>query len=187
MANASVGVQSLDHVTVVTNATGRARILQNRAEDGGWIEIGRRITDDDGPAKRLGARLDHRNSLRMAVLVDEEGARLRRRDAPRHCHRFSRCGRFIEQRCVGDFEPGEVGNHGLEVQQRLKAPLTDLCLIRRVGRVPSGIFQHVALNDGRQVRAVITLADQRNHHAVARGDRRASWPRVPVRTAPVRS
>ena len=144
--------------------------MQNCAEDGGRIKIGGRIADDDGPAKRLGARLDHRHSLRMAVVVDEKSARLGGRDAPRHCHRFSRCGRFIEQRCIGDFEPGEVGDHGLEVQQRLEAPLTDLRLIRRIGCVPGGIFQHVALNDGRQVRAVVALADQGNHRPVARSD-----------------
>ena len=163
-------MQSPDYVAIITNAAGRARILQNRTEDGGRIKIGGRIADDDGPAKRLGARLDHRHSLRMAVVVDEKSARPGRREAPRHCHRFSRCGRFIEERCIGDCEPGEVGDHGLEVQQRLEAPLTDLRLIRRIGRVPGGIFQHVALNDGRQVRAVIALADQGDHRLVARND-----------------
>ena len=48
-----------------------------------------------------------------------------------HAHTAARSqdsqrGRFIEQRRIGDFEPGKVSNHGLEVQQRFEAPLTDL-------------------------------------------------------------
>ena len=41
-------------------------------------------------------------------------------------------------------EPGQVGDHRLEVEQRLEPALADLRLVRRVGRVPGGVLQHVA-------------------------------------------
>ena len=115
------------------------------------------------------ARVSHDcNRLRMAIAIDEEAVRLRLRHPPRHGHGFGGSGRLVEQRGVGDLEPRQIDDHGLEIQQGLEPPLADLRLIRRIGRVPGRIFQHVALDDGGQMRAVIALADQRDHRAVAR-------------------
>ncbi len=69
------------------------------------------------------------------------------RDGLRQMHRFGRSGAFIEQRGVRDLEPGQVRHHRLEVEERLQPALRDLRLIRRIGRVPPGVFQHVALDD----------------------------------------
>ena len=145
--------------------------MENGAEHCRRVEIGSRIADNDAPAKRFSTRPDHRHRLRMAILVHKEGVRLGLRDAPRHRHRFGRGGRFIEQRGVGDFQPRKVGDHRLEIQQRLETALADLRLVRRIGRVPRRVFEHIALNDRRQMRTVIALANQRNHRAVARADR----------------
>ena len=79
----------------------------------------------------------------------------------RHGHRFGRGGAFVEQRRIGDLEPGEIGDHGLEIQQGFQPALADLGLIWRVGRVPGRILQDVALDHRRQDRAVIALPDQR--------------------------
>ena len=44
---------------------------------------------------------------------------------------------------------GQVADHRLEIQQRFEPALGNLGLIRRVLRVPAGIFQDVALDDRR--------------------------------------
>ena len=48
----------------------------------------------------------------------------------------------------------------LEIQQRFEPTLGNLRLIRRVSGVPTGVFQHVAQDDGRRERAVVAHADQ---------------------------
>ena len=102
--------------------------------------------------------------------IDEERFCLRLRGALGQRHRFGRGGRLVEQRGVGDVEPGEIADHGLEVEQRLQPALADLRLIRRIGRVPGRVLQDVALDHRRQDRAGIALADQRGEHLVLRGE-----------------
>src|SRR5690606_41717883 len=48
--------------------------------------------------------------------------------------------------------PGEVADHGLEVEQGFEPALADLRLIRRVRRVPGRVLQDVALDHRRQDR-----------------------------------
>ena len=147
----------------------RARILEDRAEDVDRIEILEGIADDDGPAERLGAGADEGDRLRMAFRVDEEGLRLGLRDALGHRHGLGRSRRLVEQRCVGDVEAGQVGDHRLVVQQRFEAALADFRLVGRIGRVPGRIFQNVALDHRRRDRAVVALADERDQHLVLVG------------------
>ena len=78
------------------------------------IEIGR-ISDDHIPAQRLGSGLHDRNRLRMAIAINEECISLRLRHAPRHRHGFRGSGRLVEQRSVGDLEPRQIDDHGLEI------------------------------------------------------------------------
>jgi hypothetical protein len=66
---------------------------------------------------------------------------------------------LVEQRGVGDRQPGQVRHHRLEVQQRLQPALADLGLVGRVGGVPGRVLQHVALDRGRRDRAVKALPD----------------------------
>ena len=105
--------------------------------------------------------------------VDEEGFCLRLRGALGQRHGFGRGGRLVEQRGVGDVEPGEVADHGLEIEQRLQPALADLGLIGRIGRVPGRVFQDVALDHRGQDRAGIALADQRGEELVLRARARA--------------
>ena len=140
------------------------------------FEIGEGIADHQTPAQRLGAGAQHRQRLRMHLAVDEERFGLELRRALRQRHRFGRSGGLVEQRRVGDVEPGEVADHGLEIEQRFQPALADLRLIRRVGGVPRRIFQDVALDHRRQDGAGIALADQRGEHLVLRGERRSYAP-----------
>ena len=53
-------------------------------------------------------------------------------------HRLGGRGRLVEHGGAGDRQPGEVGDHRLEVEQRLEPALADLGLVGRVGGVPGG-------------------------------------------------
>ena len=57
------------------------------------------------------------------------------------------CPRPASRRSRG--QPGQVGDHGLEVEQRLEPALADLRLVRRVGGVPGRALQHVAADHRR--------------------------------------
>ena len=67
--------------------------------------------------------------------------------------------------------PGQVRDHRLEVEERLEPPLADLGLVRRVGRVPGRVLEHVAQDHAGGVGAVVAGADQRGDHLVAVGER----------------
>ena len=85
-------------------------------------------------------------------------------------HRLGGSRALVEQRGVGGLEPGEVGDHRLEVQQRLEPALADLGLVGRVGGVPGRVLEHVAAYDGRRHRAVVAESDHRDQRVVHRSD-----------------
>ena len=97
--------------------------------------------------------------------------RLALRAAADHRHRFRRGGRLVEQRRVRHRQAGEVDHHLLEVEQRLEPTLRDLGLVGRVGGVPAGVLEHVALDHRRRVRAVVAHADEVAPQLVAPGVR----------------
>ncbi len=68
--------------------------------------------------------------------------------------------RFVEQRGRGHRQAGEFGNKRLEMEQHLQPALADLGLVGRVGGVPGGILEQVALDHGRHVAAMIAGADE---------------------------
>ena len=89
--------------------------------------------------------------------------------AQQHGHGFA-CGRgLVQQRRVGQLHAGEVHHHGLVVQKRLHAALGNLRLVGRVGRVPTRIFQNVALDDRRRYRGVVAQANEVAEHLVLAG------------------
>ena len=99
----------------------------------------------DLEAEALGARLDDADGLGMGVAVDEEGVALDVLTTRlRHRHGLGRGGALIEQRGIGELEAGQVDDHLLEIEQRFEPALADFGLVGRVGRVPAGIFQHIA-------------------------------------------
>ena len=138
-------MQAFDPFAVIDDAAGRTGILKQGAENRGRIKI-RGIADDYSKAQRLGPRLNDRDRLRMAIAIDEEAVRFRLRHPPRHGHGLGGGGCFVEQRGVGDLEPGEIDDHGLKIKQCFEAALADLRLIGRVGRIPGRVFQHIALD-----------------------------------------
>lgn len=111
----------LDDGLDVPNGPGGAGVLQQHAEDTAFGELGGdavgEVGDDDLDAGRLGAGLDDGDGLREGVRVDQEDAVLDLADAPGQCHGLGRGGALVEQRGAGGGQPGELGDHRLEVQE----------------------------------------------------------------------
>ena len=104
----------------------------------------------------------------QALGVEDDRRRPPCRDgAPHQQHCLGNGRRLVKERRAGDGQRGEVAHHGLEVQHRLEAALGDLRLVRRVGRVPGRILQHVAANHHGRDGVVVALADHRHLHLVA--------------------
>ncbi len=157
----------------VAHRAARARVVEQRAEQLATVQLGERIADHDLEAERLGPGAQHRERLRMAVGVDEEGPGLAPAHPLGHGHGFGGRGRLVEQRGVRELEAGQIGDHLLEVQQRLEPTLADLRLIGRVGRVPAGVLEDVALDHGGRDRAVVAHADHRSEDPVVLGHGRS--------------
>ena len=108
----------------------------------------------------------------MTGFGDEEDVRVAVAvDGVAEVHRFSGGGGFVEQRGVGNVHRCQIGDHRLEIQQRFESALGNFRLIGRVGGVPAGIFEDVALDDGRRDAVVIAHADVRAANFVLRHDR----------------
>jgi len=88
-----------------------------------------------------------------------------------HHHGLGGGGALVEHRGVGDFEPGQVADHRLEVEERLEAALGDLGLVGGVGGVPAGVFKDGPLDDGRDHGVVVAHPDEVAEDAVVGGDR----------------
>ncbi|CUH41249.1 hypothetical protein RUM4293_00117 [Ruegeria atlantica] len=165
--NGFVFVQGGDLVREVAHMAVGAGILEDRAKDRPCVQrvrVGHLHVD----AQRLGAGFDHRDGLRVAVLVHEESrvVGLRPATAFGHRHRFGSSSRLVQKRGIGHVQPGQVADHGLEVQQRLKTALADLGLVGRIGGVPGRVFQDVAQDRRRRGGAIVPLADQRGQNLV---------------------
>ena len=159
-------MQGGDRVAIIADRSERVRILKERAEDFCAGEVLTGTPDHEIDSERLGADLQHRERLRMHIAVDEKGGAFRGCGAVRERHRFRRSRSLVEQRGIGDRQPGQVGDHGLEIHQGFQPALADLRLVRGVGGVPGRVFQNVALDHRGQNRAVIALPDQRGEHLV---------------------
>ncbi|MCY1417733.1 hypothetical protein D9M71_332740 [compost metagenome] len=125
--------------------------------------------DDQFEAESFGAGLQHREGLWMAMLIGKEHVAFRLGHAFGQGHGFSGCSSFIEQGGVSQVQAGEVDNHLLEIQQGFQAALGNFRLIRRVGGVPTRVFQDVAQDDVRRDGSVIAHADQAGPHLVLLG------------------
>ncbi len=164
-------LHALDQRLVVVDRAGRGRVLQQHAEHRVVGLESAMIAGHHLDTERPGARLHHLERLRMTTTVDEEPRALtaRRRQADRH--RFGGRGPLVEQRGVGHRQTGQVGDHGLEVDERLEAALRDLGLVGRICGVPGRVLQHVALDHPRHDARVIAHAQAGAQHQVLARDR----------------
>lgn len=150
--NTTVGVRVLDHDTekVVTESLDRlVGVGSSEIHDlDVYAEaLSTAVHDTDG-----GVVEEVRNDVGLAGAL-----RTRSRDAvKRHGHGLGGSGTLIKQTSVGDGETGEVSDHGLEVEQRLKTALADFSLVGSVAGVPGRVLKDVALDDGRNLDGVVT-------------------------------
>ena len=138
------------------------------------------ITNLHLDAQRFRACFHHRDGLRMAAFRYKHHLAIRFASEGK-THRLRRCRSFIEQGCVRHIQSSKIRNHRLEIQQCLQATLRDLRLIRCVGRVPTGIFQNIALNHRRRVCAVVALTDEGFFHFIFPHDTRQALKRLDLR------
>jgi hypothetical protein len=138
--------------------------------------------DMEFDVERFCTRAQHVDRLRQTPIADEKeasfspgtsrGSSCARTCAVQKGHGFSGRCRLVEQRRVGDFHPGQFGDHRLKIQQRLETPLRNLRLIRRVGRVPAGILHDHAEDHGWRDRVVVAEPDVRAERLVSPRDGR---------------
>lgn len=151
-----------EEVRVVADAAERVRILDERPgqvrADGGGVKGGP-VPHQDVDALEGGAGADDADGLGVAGVRHKEGVCLGA-CVPAHGDGFRGGGAFIQQGGVRHRQARQGGDHGLEVHEHFQASLGDFRLIGRVGRIPAGIFQYVAQDDGGRDGAVVALADE---------------------------
>ncbi|MGX1371530.1 hypothetical protein RKD19_006889 [Streptomyces canus] len=166
-------VSLVDERLDVPYDTGGAGVLDQHAVDLTLRDPGRdavaEVGDHDLQAGRLGTGLDHGDGLRQHVGVDEEETLLVLPHPAGQRHGLGRRGPLVEQRGTRGRQPGEVRDHGLEVEQGLQPSLRDLRLVRRVGRVPGRVLHDVAQDDRRGEGAVVPEPDHGVEHLVPVG------------------
>ena len=155
----------------ITDLPGRPRILQDDCK-GLRCADSRRVARAEAvqrPPQRPCTGRQHCNRLRMQIGADRDRRRLSAGGRVRHSHRLRSRRRLVQQRGIGDGHPGQVADHGLEVEQRLKPALREFGLIRRVGSIPTRVLQHIALDHRRGMRSVVALPDQWTQKLVLSG------------------
>ncbi len=120
-------------------------------------------------AQWRGARADNCKCLRQHLVVHVKNVASDLYRAPRQGHGLGSSRGFVQHGGVGDRHSRQIAHHGLKIHQGLHTALADLGLVRRIGGVPGGVFQNVAQNHTRCVRAVIALANEAFEHPVVRG------------------
>ena len=142
------------------NFTGGPDLLQQHAEDVLMLQCFVSVVDNHVKTEGFRAGTDDVQSLRMHVGRHEEAVGvLQFAHALGHRHRFSGCGGFVQQRGGGHIETGQIQRHLLEVEQRFQTTLRNFWLIRGVRGVPARVFQHVALDNRRQLYRGVTHAN----------------------------
>ena len=116
-------VGGLDHRPRVEDPAGGAGVLHQHAAQLAVGQAVGEVGDDHLDAHRLGAGAHHLDGLRQRVGVDHERAGRLAVGAAYQRHRLGGGGALVEQRGVGGRQPGEVADHGLEVEQRLEPAL----------------------------------------------------------------
>ena len=164
-------VHAVGTAAVIHDLAVGGRVLHERAEAVVRVEQRRHVAHDDVDPEWLGPRAKHFERLRMHPGVGQERVARALGGAFGERHRLGGGSGLVEERRIRDRHRREVADHRLKVDDRLHPPLGDLGLVGRVGRVPRGIFQDVAQDHGRRVRAVVALADEARAHLVAGGDR----------------
>ncbi len=155
------GVGLLGECAIVVDVAVGGRILHQHAEGRLGEVVLLVMADDDLDTQRFGAGAHDGQRLRVDEFGDEEdvGVGAAGPRALAEGHGLGRGRTFVQQRGVGDLQAGQVSDHRLEVDQRFQPALGDFGLVGRIGGVPAGVLQDVALDDRRGDGVMIAHAD----------------------------
>ena len=155
------GVRLADDGRVVVQGSAGGWVLEKDAADVVPAEVKVVLVGHDGlesEALRPGGA--DRDGLGVALVGDKELWLLAVRHGAGHGHGLRGSGGLVQQGSVREGEPGEVGDHGLVVEQGLEPTLGDLRLVGRVLRVPAGVLEEVPENDGGRQGSVVPHPDE---------------------------
>ena len=100
-------------------------------------------------------------------MINEEALGRRLRRAVEQTHRLTNRGAFVKQAGVRHWQAGEIADHRLKVQQRLKAALANFRLVWRVRGVPPWIFKYATTNHRWGHGAAVPQADHGNQYGIS--------------------
>ena len=164
-----VAMKGFDSGARVGNFSRGARVLDKATKTLG--DFAGEVGFDNLNTERFRASAHNGFGLLQGVRIKQENvAGLRGRSFGDE-HGFRHRGGLIQHGCVRCAHPGQVRNHRLEVQECFESSLRDFWLVRGVGGVPTGVFQHVAFDHRGCVRSVIPLTDERAADGVGIGKR----------------
>ena len=103
---------------VVPQHAAHPRVLQQHAK-AVFGQALRAAAGLDGDAQRPGPGLQHGQRLRQHLVIDQKGGGLGFAHAHGQRHGLGRGSRLVQHGGVGNRHAGQVGDHGLEIQQRL--------------------------------------------------------------------
>lgn len=167
----ALGVGGLGEVGEVVDDAVGVGVLDEDAADVAGVhgECGRGVGDDELCAEALGAGFEDADGLGVAVGGGDEDGFLVLGDGEAHPHGFGGGGALVEEACAGEGEAGQVGEHGLEVEEGFESALGDLGLVWGVLGVPAGVFEDIAEDDRGGDGAVVAHADAGSEDLVAAG------------------
>ena len=157
-SEAAVSVRLSDCLSGVNDPARSARVLNKNTKT--FRQRGGEVALDEFDSEWFSAASHDGFGLRERISVDDEhGAFLTRNTTgQQHGLRHS-CG-LVEHRGVSGGHASEISDHRLEVQQGFQAALRNLWLVGRVGRIPTGVLEHIALDHARGVGPVVAKANQ---------------------------
>ena len=79
-------------------------------------------------------------------------------------------GAFVEERGIGKGQPGQIGDHGLEIEQTFETALRDLGLVGGILGIPARILENIAKDYTGYNGVIIALTDIGLEYFILSGD-----------------
>ena len=157
-SEATVGVRLRDGLSGVDNPARSAGVLNKHTKT--FRQRGGEVALDEFDTEWFSATSHDGLGLRERISVNHEHGAFLTRDTTSQQHGLSNSCGLVEHGRVSGCHSRQVSNHGLEVQEGFEASLRDFWLVGGVGRIPTGVLEHVALDHARGVGSVVAKANQ---------------------------
>merc|ERR1711937_1020216 len=151
----------LDHRGVLLEGSVRSWVLKRHTTDIVSAEVKGVLGRNDAlETKTVGSGGADGDGLGVALVRHKELWLLSVGHGTAHGHGLSRGGSLVQQGGVGERKSSEVGDHGLEVQQRLQSSLRDLGLVWGVLSIPTRVLQQVSENHSRGEGSIVSHSNE---------------------------